>query len=109
MSTIIATDTDTKQDTARNAVTALLLSEVDPGPDRWWRVELLKNVALKPIKVSLMQGQVPGRRKLSEPIGFVRTIADPAKVREAAELVLSQVGDYLKVVGDYPMEGDRQC
>lgn len=84
-----------------NARTVELLATVDPGPGRWWKVELIKNVATKPIKVSLMQSQVPGRTALSEPIGFTRTIATPEKVREAAELVLVQVGDYAKVIGMY--------
>lgn len=86
---------------ADNAVTANLLKEVDPGPGRWWEVELIKNVSTKPIKVSLMQSQVPGRVALSEPIGYVRTIATPEKVREAADEVLVMVGDYAKVIGRY--------
>jgi hypothetical protein len=87
--------------TTKNAATAHLLEGVNPGPGRWWKVELLKNVATKPIKVSLMESQVDGRVALSRPIGYTRTIATPKAVREAADLVLTQVGDYLKVVGEY--------
>lgn len=86
---------------ASNATTAALLEGVDAGVGRWWKVELLKNVATKPIKVTLMESQVQGRIALSVPIGFTRTIATPKAVKEAADLVLVQVGDYLKVIGDY--------
>ena len=47
--------------TTKNAATAHLLEGVNPGPGRWWKVELLKNVATQPIKVSLMESQVDGR------------------------------------------------
>lgn len=87
--------------TTKNAATARLLEGVDAGPGRWWKVELIKNVSTKPIKVSLMQSQVEGRTALSEPIGFLRTIATPEKVREAADEVLVMVGDYAKVIGEY--------
>jgi len=85
-----------------NAVTATLLDETaHPGEGRWWKVDLIKNVSSKPIKVTLMQSQVTGRTALSEPIGFVRTIATPEAVAKAADEVLVMVGDYAKVVGTY--------
>lgn len=92
-----------------NAETAKLLASVDPGVDRWWKVELVKNVSTKPIKVTLMQCVVPGRRALSEPIGFTRTIASPEKIREAADLVLAMVGEYESVIGEYPAEDSRKA
>ena len=78
-----------------------LLSCIDPGEDHWWKVELIKNVATKPIKVTLMKSMVPGRAAFSEPIGFVRTIATREAVRNAADLVLVQVGGYADLIGDY--------
>lgn len=87
--------------TTKNAKTAALLEGIDAGQGRWWKVELIKNVATKPIKVTLMQSQIEGRIALSEPIGFVRTIATPEAVRKAADEVLVQVGDYMKVIGEY--------
>ena len=87
--------------TSSNVANRTLLEGIDAGEGRWWKVELVKNVSSKPIKVSLMQSQVPGRTALSEPIGFIRTIATPEKVREAADEVLVMVGGYAKVVGDY--------
>ena len=85
----------------QNSVTRKLLEGIDAGESRWWKVELVKNVSSKPIKVSLMQSQVAGRTALSEPIGFVRTIATPEKVREAADEVLVMVGGYAAVIGSY--------
>lgn len=73
----------------------------EPGPGRWWKVELVKNVSKDPIKISLMQSQIEGRTALSESIGFLRTIATPEKVAEAADKVLVMVGDYAKVIGNY--------
>lgn len=87
--------------TDKNAATAALLEGVNPGPGRWWKVELVKNVSTKPIKVTLMQSQVEGRTALSEPIGYVRTIATPEKVRAAADEVLVMVGEYAAVIGEY--------
>lgn len=83
---------------------AELLKEVDPGKRRWWKVELIKNVSTKPIKVTLMESQVEGRTSLSQPIHFVRAIATPEAVREAADLVLVQVGGYADLVGDYGLQ-----
>ena len=89
-------------DSNKNAVTAQLLENVDPGSWRWWKVELVKNVSKNPIKVTLMQSQVEGRIALSERLCYVRTIATPEKVREAAQEILGMVGDYAKVTGSYP-------
>lgn len=74
-----------------------------PGKGRWWKVELVRNIQRNPIKITLMEEVVPGRRALSTPLGFERTIATPKKVAEAAELVLAKVGDYEKVIGEYPV------
>jgi hypothetical protein len=87
--------------THKNTATADLLATVDPGEGRWWKVELVKNVASKPIKITLMQSFTPGRTALSEAIGHTRTNASPEAVREAADLVLAQVGDYANVIGQY--------
>ena len=84
-------------------VTAKLLETADPGPGRFWRVELIKNVSREPIKVTLMQSIVEGRRAFSEPLGFARTIATSAAVAEAADKVLVMVGKYEAVVGEYPV------
>ena len=72
-----------------------------PPADHWWDVSLIKNVATKPIKVTLMLSQVPGRKGLSTPIGFVRCIATVEAVQEAADLVLVQVGNYADVIGHF--------
>lgn len=85
----------------KNAATARYLEGIDAGEGRWWKVELVKNAATRPIRVTLMESQVEGRIALSARIGHTRTIATPEAVRDAADLVLVQVGDYLKVIGDY--------
>lgn len=85
-------------------LTAKLLEAVDPGPGRFWRVELVKNAAKDPIKVSLMKSMVEGRRAFSEPLAYTRTIATPEAVADAADKVLVMVGGYEDVVGDYPIE-----
>lgn len=82
-----------------NAITASALPAAGDG--RWWKVDLVKNVSSKPIKVTLMQSQVPGRTALSEPLGFVRTIATTEAVAKAADEVLVMVGGYATVVGSY--------
>lgn len=72
------------------------------APDaHWWKVELIKNVSTKPIKVTLMLSQVPGRSGLSTPISHARSIATPAAVALAADLVLVQVGGYMDLIGEY--------
>jgi len=75
----------------------------DPGAGRWWKVELVKNVQKNPIKITLMEEAVAGRRALSTALAFGRTIAAPSKVAEAADMVLAQVGEYAKVIGEYPL------
>lgn len=92
-----------------NTQTAKLLAEINSGAGRWWKVELEtadKRVVANPIKVSLMETQVEGKLNLSTRICTVRTIADPQKIREAADRVLVMVGDYHNVIGNYP-EGAR--
>lgn len=74
-----------------------------PGKGRFWRVELVKNVQKNPIKITLMEELVEGRRGMASPIAFERTIAVPGKIAEAAEIVLVAAGDYAKVIGDYPV------
>jgi len=73
----------------------------DPGPDRWWSITLAKNAASKPVIVTLMESQRPGRKALSSPIGHARTIATIKAVTEAADLVLVNVGDYANVIGEF--------
>lgn len=92
------------QKAAKNATTAKLLEGVDPGPQRWWKVELVKNVSTKPIKVSLMESQVEGKTALSSPVGFLRTIAVPERIREAAEELVVMVGGYEGVIGSYGLK-----
>lgn len=87
----------------QNAATDKALAAVNPGPGRWWKVELVKNAAKDPIRVTLMEEVVPGRRAFSTPLGYRRTIATPSKVAEAADEVLAAVGGYLAVVGEYPL------
>lgn len=80
----------------------------EPGKGRWWKVELVKNASTKPIKVTLMESQVEGRTALSTAIGHTRTIATPAAVEAAADLVLVMVGDYADVIGNYNLkEGEH--
>lgn len=81
-----------------------LLKDTDPGPGRWWKVELVKNVSTKPMKVTLMESQVEGRTGLSQPIHNVRTIATPEAIKEAADLILVQVGGYAELVGNYGLK-----
>jgi hypothetical protein len=73
----------------------------EAGPGRWWDVTVVKNAATKPIKVTLMESQVPGRKGLSSPLGYSRTIATAKAVETAADLVLVQVGGYADVIGQY--------
>lgn len=92
-----------------NTETAKLLAAIEPGPGRWWKVELERSdrrVVANPITVSLMETTVEGKLNLSTRIGSTRTTASPARVRAAADKVLDMVGDYEKVVGNYP-EGAR--
>ncbi len=88
-----------------NAVTDKALASVNPGPGRWWKVELVKNVVKDPIRVTLMESAVEGRRAFSTPLAQARTIAVPSKIAEAADGILASVGGYLSVVGEYPLEG----
>lgn len=78
----------------------------DPGEGRWWRVEL-KGAAAKPIRVTLMESMVAGRKGLSTPLNSEQTIAVAEKIAEACDLILVRVGDYKRVVGDHgaPTEG----
>lgn len=84
---------------ASNKRTADLLPEAGEG--RYWLVELMKRRENNPIKVTLMQSLVPGRKGLAEEIGHAFTVAVPEKVRDAADLVLVKVGGYESVIGTY--------
>lgn len=75
----------------------------NPGKGRFWRVELVKNVQKNPIKITLMEELVEGRRGMASPLAFERTVAVPSKIKEAAEIVLVAAGDYKSVIGDYPL------
>lgn len=90
-----------------NNAKALLLQKVDPGVGRWWKVELERKVKGKPIRVSLMENSevVKGRKSFATELGYDRTIADPDSVRNAAERIVTEVGDYADVVGEYCTEG----
>lgn len=76
------------------------------GDGRWWKIEL-KGPAAKPIKVTLMQSMVTGRKGLSTALNFEQTIAVKDKIIEAADLILVRVSDYENVVGNFgePTEG----
>jgi len=71
------------------------------GKDRWWKVELVKNVEKNPIKVTLFESQRSGTTALSSALGFARCDASIERVKEAAEIVLIRVADYNKVIGEY--------
>lgn len=82
-----------------------LLSEKalpDPGPQRWWRVDLVENAATKPIKVSLMEDFSPFQRGPSRVLAHRRTVARPVDVITTAEKIIEEVGKYAQLVGDYP-------
>lgn len=81
---------------------ASYLGDLDAGgPDRWFKVELVKNRVKEPIKVTLMESQKPGFKQLSSAIGFGYAIATKEDVRRAAEQIVVNVGDYAKVIGEY--------
>lgn len=73
----------------------------DPGPGRFWDVELVKNSSANPIKVSLKSEVVEGRTNMGETLYTKRTIASDIKVVETAELMLTEIGGHEKVVGKY--------
>lgn len=75
-------------------------------PRHWWKVELVPNAGNgKPIKVSLMESLVAGRKGLSRPLAWLRTIAVPEKIAEAADLLIVQVAGYEDVVGEFGAPG----
>lgn len=78
----------------------------EPGKGRWWKVEL-KGPSAKPIKVTLMESMVAGRKGLSTALNSEQTIAVEGKIAEAADLILVRVAGYKDVVGEYgaPTEG----
>jgi len=80
------------------------LKSVDPGEGRFWDVSLVKRATSNPIKVTLMEELVKGRRAMASELFSLRTIAVVDKVRETAEKVLVMVGGYAEVVGQYPEE-----
>lgn len=81
---------------------AKLLADIDTGaPDRWFKVEVVKGQSSKPIKVTLMESQRPGFN-LSSALTFTRCNASEAEVILAAETLVVMIGDYAKVIGEYP-------
>lgn len=87
----------------KNEAMIKAFERVDAGAGRFWRVELEKKVQATPIKVSLMESVVVGKRHISTTLGFIRTIADPVFVANGAKIVLKRVSDYEAVVGEYPV------
>lgn len=73
----------------------------DPGPERWWRITHRPAQRQAPIRVELMEHVVPGRKPLSTVIGYENTIAAVKSIAQTADLILTRVGDYAKVVGEY--------
>lgn len=87
---------------AVNHETAAVMPTV--GSDRWWRVTHRPNQRKEPIRVELMESLVPGRKKLSRVIGWDNCVASPKAVSECADGILTRVGAYLMVVGEYGCE-----
>lgn len=85
-----------------NTETMKLLSEVPAGEGRWWKVELIRNVATKPIRVTLMEQDGAVTRFVSTPLHHKRTTATPEAVSETAKLILQEVGNFADVVGEFP-------
>jgi len=75
----------------------------DPGTDRFWKIELVRNVDRNPIKVTLMENIVPGG-KLGTALIHRRTVAVPRKIVETAESMLADAGEYATLVGTYGKE-----
>ena len=72
----------------------------DPGKDRFWKIELVRNVDRNPIKVILMERITPGS-KLGTALIHRRTVAVPRKVIETAEALLTDASEYASIVGTY--------
>lgn len=88
-----------------NESTADALSNLPLAEGRWWKVTLDRKSNAKPIRVSLMETTVPGRREsFSTELGYERTEAHPSAVRNAAATINMRVAAYLDVVGSYPPE-----
>lgn len=75
----------------------------DPGTDRFWKIELVRNVDRNPIKVVLMERIVPGS-KLGTALIHRRTVAVPRKIVETAESLLTDAGEYASIIGTYSKE-----
>lgn len=73
-----------------------------PGAGRWWKVELMRNAARTPIKVTLMEEVVDGRRAISSALMYKRTVATPEEVSETARKLLEEVGAYESLIGECP-------
>ena len=83
----------------------------DPGPSRWWRVELVPvsaRAAIRagaPIRVTLYESfdvenplgpQRPGRALYG-----LRTVAQAEEIRKTGQKILDAVGNYQEYVGEY--------
>lgn len=75
----------------------------NPGRNRMWRVEVIKNVDRNPIKVTLMERVLDGSL-LYTPLAHRRTVAVPAKVVSTCDAILEDVSEYASIVGDYANE-----
>lgn len=80
----------------------------NPGPNRWWKVELASKRAQNPIRVSLMENLVADdngtARRPSMAIAERLTVANADAIKEAGQKILAAVGDYKNFVGEYYIE-----
>jgi hypothetical protein len=67
----------------------------------WWKVELVRGTAGKPMKVSLMESIKPGSRSLSRCLIWGRALSTVKSIAEVAGQLHVQVADYEKLEGDY--------
>jgi hypothetical protein len=89
------------------STTAHVLENLDAGPGRYWRVELVANAAKDPIRVTLMEKlRIDVGRGVSTKLAYTRTLATPAKGEEAARRLLATVGGYKDLIGEYPLLAD---
>ena len=89
---------------SRNARTDTL---PDPGPNRWWVVELVRPLprSVNPIKVTLMESfdlnSLEGPKRPGSPVMYMLTVANPEAIRKTGEKILAAVGNYRELVGEY--------
>lgn len=76
----------------------------EPGVDRFWKVSHQPRNRANPMRVELRESIVPGRTNMSTLVGYENTVASAKAIAEAANLVLTRVGDYHRLVGEYGVE-----